>query len=145
MKSVIQRVSQASVTIDGNIAGRINQGLLVLVCAEATDTTATADRLLSKLLKLRIFSDEAGKMNRSIQDVEGGLLIVSQFTLAADVWSGNRPGFGGAAPPKMAEALYDYFVEAARKRHPIVETGSFGANMQVSLVNDGPVTIPIQL
>src|SRR3546814_13143446 len=91
MKSVIQRVSQASVSIDGNIAGRINQGLLVLICAETADTKASADRLLNKLLKLRIFSDRAGKMNRSVQDVEGGLLIVSQFTLAADVWSGNRP------------------------------------------------------
>src|SRR3546814_642577 len=145
MKSVIQRVSQASVSIDGNIAGRINQGLLVLICAETADTKASADRLLNKLLKLRIFSDRAGKMNRSVQDVEGGLLIVSQFTLAADVWSGNRPGFSGAAHPKTGEELYDYFVEEARKRHPIVETGTFGANMQVSLVNDGPVTIPIQL
>ncbi|AEC20794.1 hypothetical protein PT7_2254 [Pusillimonas sp. T7-7] len=145
MKTVIQRVSQASVCIDGHIAGRINQGLLVLICAEATDTETTSDRLLNKLLKLRIFSDEAGKMNRSVQDVEGGLLIVSQFTLAADVWSGNRPGFSSAADPKTGEKLYDYFVDTARKLHPIVETGSFGANMQVSLVNDGPVTIPIQL
>ncbi len=145
MKSVIQRVSQASVTIDGNITGRINQGLLVLICAETTDTKATANRLLNKLLKLRIFSDDAGKMNRSVQDVKGGLLIVSQFTLTADVWSGNRPGFSGAADPKTGEDLYNYFVEAARRCHPIVETGTFGANMQVSLVNDGPVTIPIQL
>ncbi|NYT85207.1 D-aminoacyl-tRNA deacylase [Pollutimonas harenae] len=145
MKTVIQRVSQASVSIDSHITGRIEQGLLVLVCAETADTQATADRILNKLLKLRIFSDDAGKMNRSIQDVKGGLLIVSQFTLAADVWSGNRPGFSGAADPKTGEDLYDYFVEAARKLHPIVETGTFGANMQVSLVNDGPVTISIQL
>ena len=145
MKAVVQRVSQASVTIDGRIAGSIDQGLLILICAEAGDTEAQADRLLTKLLKLRIFSDDAGKMNRSVQDVEGGLLIVSQFTLAADVWSGNRPGFSGAAEPKTGEQLYDYFVEAARKQHPIVETGSFGADMQISLINDGPVTIPIQL
>ena len=145
MKAVIQRVSQASVSIDDLIAGRIGKGLLVLICAETADTESTADRLLAKLLKLRIFSDAAGKMNHSIQDVEGGLLIVSQFTLAADVWSGNRPGFTGAADPKTGERLYDYFVQAARKLHPIVETGAFGANMQVNLVNDGPVTIPIQL
>src|SRR5690606_16857727 len=133
--------SQASVSINGTIAGHINQGLLVLVCAEPADTETTADRLLSKLLKLRIFSDDAGKMNRSVQDVEGGLLIVSQFTLAADVWSGNRPSFGAAADPQTGERLYNYFVSAARKLHSIVETGAFGANMQVSLVNDGPVTI----
>lgn len=145
MKAVIQRVSQASVTIDGQTHGSISQGLLVLLCAEASDTQATADRLLNKLLKLRIFSDENGKMNRSVQDVEGGLLIVSQFTLAADVWSGNRPGFSGAADPKTGEQLYDYFVQAARALHPVVETGIFGANMQISLINDGPVTIPIQL
>lgn len=145
MKAVVQRVSEASVTIDGRITGSIDQGLLILICAEAGDTEAQADRLLTKLLKLRIFSDDAGKMNRSVQDVEGGLLIVSQFTLAADVWSGNRPGFSGAADPETGERLYDYFVEAARKQHPIVETGSFGADMQISLINDGPVTIPIQL
>ncbi|MCC2596979.1 D-tyrosyl-tRNA(Tyr) deacylase [Pusillimonas sp. MFBS29] len=145
MKAVIQRVSQASVSIDGHVVGRIGNGLLVLICAEATDTESTSDRLLAKLLKLRIFSDEAGKMNRSIQDVEGGLLIVSQFTLAADVWSGNRPGFSGAADPETGERLYNHFVQAARKLHPIVETGVFGADMQVNLTNDGPVTIPIQL
>lgn len=145
MKAVVQRVSQASVTIDGHTTGRISQGLLVLICAEADDTEAKADRLLAKLLKLRIFSDDVGKMNRSVQDIEGGLLIVSQFTLAADVWSGNRPGFSGAADPETGERLYDYFVDAARTQHPTVETGMFGANMQISLINDGPVTIPIQL
>lgn len=145
MKAVIQRVSQASVTIEGRTTGSINQGLLVLICAEATDTEAQADRLISKVLKLRIFSDDAGKMNRSVQDIDGGLLIVSQFTLAADVWSGNRPGFSGAADPHKGEKLYNYFVDAARKQHTIVETGTFGADMQISLVNDGPVTIPIQL
>lgn len=145
MKAVVQRVSQASVTIDGHTTGRISQGLLVLICAEADDTEAKADRLLAKLLKLRIFSDDVGKMNRSVQDIEGGLLIVSQFTLVADVWSGNRPGFSGAADPETGERLYDYFVDAARTQHPTVETGMFGANMQISLINDGPVTIPIQL
>lgn len=145
MKAVIQRVSRASVTIDGKINGKINHGMVVLLCAEPGDTEAQADRLLSKLLKLRIFADEAGKMNRSVQDVQGGLLIVSQFTLAADVWSGNRPGFSNAADPETGERLYDYFVDAARRQHPVVETGAFGANMQIELVNDGPVTIPIQL
>lgn len=145
MKAVVQRVSQASVTIDGHTTGRISQGLLVLICAEADDTEAKADRLLAKLLKLRIFSDDVGKMNRSVQDIEGGLLIVSQFTLVADVWSGNRPGFSGAADPETGERLYDYFIDAARTQHPTVETGMFGANMQISLINDGPVTIPIQL
>src|SRR5690606_41233693 len=106
---------------------------------------SSAYSLLAKLLTLHFFSDEARKMNRSIQDVEGGLLIVSQFTLAADVWGGNRPGFTDAADPKTGERLYDYFVQAARKLQPIVETGVFGANMQVNLVNDCPVTIPIQL
>lgn len=145
MKAVIQRVSEASVTVEGKVTGRIGQGMLVLLCAEPEDTHATADRLLAKLLKLRIFSDSAGKMNLSVQDIQGGLLVVSQFTLAADVWSGNRPGFSNAADPETGERLYNYFVDAARRQHPVVETGVFGANMQVSLVNDGPVTIPVQL
>lgn len=145
MKTIIQRVSSASVSIDGNIHGRIDHGLLILICAQPQDTEAEADRLLNKLLKLRIFSDDAGKMNRSVQDVNGGLLIVSQFTLAADVWSGNRPGFSGAAGPKHAEKLYDYFIASARNAHPVVETGVFGADMKISLINDGPVTIPIEL
>lgn len=145
MKAVIQRVSEASVTVEGKVTGRIGQGMLVLLCAEPGDTRATADRLLAKLLKLRIFSDSAGKMNLSVQDIQGGLLVVSQFTLAADVWSGNRPGFSNAADPETGERLYNYFVDAARRQHPVVETGVFGANMQVSLVNDGPVTIPVQL
>lgn len=145
MKAVIQRVSEASVTVEGKVTGRIGQGMLVLLCAEPGDTHATADRLLAKLLKLRIFSDSAGKMNLSVQDIQGGLLVVSQFTLAADVWSGNRPGFSNAADPETGERLYNYFIDAARRQHPVVETGVFGANMQVSLVNDGPVTIPVQL
>ena len=145
MKAVIQRVRQASVSIDGKISGSIQQGLLVLLCAEKNDTSAQANKLLGKLLKLRIFSDDAGKMNLSVQDINGGLLIVSQFTLAADVWSGNRPSFGAAADPVTGKALYDQFIAAAQAAHPIVETGVFGADMQVSLINDGPVTIPIQL
>lgn len=145
MKAVIQRVSQASVAIGGDIAGSIGQGLVVLLCAERDDTPAQADKLLAKLLKLRIFSDDAGKLNLSLQDIGGGLLIVSQFTLAADVWSGNRPSFSAAADPDTGRRLYDYFVAAARRLHPIVATGVFAADMQVSLVNDGPVTIPVQV
>src|SRR5690606_6185936 len=145
MKAVIQRVRQASVTIEGDIVSSINQGFLVLLCAEKDDTPSQADKLLAKLLKLRVFSDDAGKLNRSIQDICGGLLIVSQFTLAADVWSGNRPSFSKAADQATGRALYDYFVNAARSQHPVVECGVFGADMQVALVNDGPVTIPIQV
>jgi D-aminoacyl-tRNA deacylase len=115
------------------------------VCAERGDTENHADRLLAKLLKLRIFSDDAGKMNRSVQDVGGGLLIVSQFTLAADTSSGNRPGFSGAAAPDEGKRLYDYLVEQARAQHPTVQTGQFAADMQVHLVNDGPVTIPLRI
>lgn len=144
MKAVIQRVSRASVTVDGEVVGAIGCGLLVLLCAEQGDTEARADRLLAKLLKLRIFADEAGKMNRSVQDVAGGLLIVSQFTLAADVWSGNRPSFKGAAAPAEGRRLYDHFVAAARRAHPEVGSGVFGADMKVSLLNDGPVTLPVQ-
>ena len=113
------------------------------MCAEKGDTEAQADKLLAKLLKLRIFSDEQGKMNRSVQDVGGGLLIVSQFTLAADASSGNRPGFSGAAAPEDGRRLYDHFVQQARAAHPVVHTGQFAADMQVHLVNDGPVTIPL--
>ncbi len=145
MIALLQRVSQARVDIAGQTVGAIAHGLLVLVCAEPDDTEAVGQKLLSKILKLRIFSDEAGKMNRSVQDVGGGLLIVSQFTLAADTRSGNRPGFTGAAAPALGEALYDRFVALAREQHPQVATGRFGADMQVHLVNDGPVTIPIAI
>ena len=144
MKAVLQRVAQARVVIDGEIAGQIGQGLLVLLCAEQGDSEAQADKLLAKLLKLRVFSDDAGKMNRSVQDVAGGLLIVSQFTLAADVSGGNRPSFTAAAPPELGRKLYDFFVSQAQAAHPLVQTGRFGADMQVHLVNDGPVTIPLQ-
>ena len=145
MIAVLQRVSEARVDIAGETVGRIGPGLLVLVCAEPDDTEAVGEKLLAKILKLRIFSDEQGKMNRSVQDVAGGLLIVSQFTLAADTKSGNRPGFTGAAPPALGEALYDQFVARAREQHPLVQTGRFGADMQVHLVNDGPVTIPLRM
>jgi len=143
--ALLQRVNQARVDIAGQTVGAIGAGLLVLVCAEPTDTEAVGLKLLNKVLKLRIFADEAGKMNRSLQDVGGGLLIVSQFTLAADVSGGNRPGFTNAAPPAQGEALYDAFVAAARAAHPVVATGRFGADMQVHLVNDGPVTIPMRM
>lgn len=143
MLALLQRVKEARVEIDGNTVGQIDAGLLILVCAERGDTPAVADKLLTKLLKLRIFSDDAGKMNRSVQDVNGGLLIVSQFTLAADTSGGNRPSFGNAAPPDEGRRLYDDFVARARVAHPVVQTGQFGADMQVHLVNDGPVTIPL--
>lgn len=145
MISVIQRVSQARVVVGGEVVGQISAGLLVLLCAERGDADAQADKLLAKILKLRIFADEAGKMNRSVQDIGGGLLIVSQFTLAADVSGGNRPSFTGAAAPDEGRRLYDYFVGQARLAHPKVETGQFAADMQVHLVNDGPVTIPLRI
>ncbi|MBI3533586.1 MAG: D-tyrosyl-tRNA(Tyr) deacylase [Burkholderiales bacterium] len=143
MLALLQRVKEARVEIDGHTVGQIDAGLLILVCAERGDTETQAERLLAKILKLRIFSDDAGKMNRSVQDVNGGLLIVSQFTLAADTSGGNRPSFGNAAPPDEGRRLYDDFVARARAAHPVVQTGQFGADMQVRLVNDGPVTIPL--
>ena len=145
MMSVIQRVKQARVEVDGRMTGQIEQGLLALVCAERGDTEVEADKLLAKMLKLRIFSDEAGKMNKSVQDVGGGLLIVSQFTLAADTKGGNRPSFTAAATPDEGRRLYNYFVDKARAAHPVVQTGEFAADMQVHLVNDGPVTIPLRI
>ena len=145
MITVLQRVSEASVRVEGEVIGRIGQGLLVLLCAEQGDTDALADRLLAKILKLRIFADEAGKMNRSVQDVAGGLLVVSQFTLAADVSGGNRPSFTQAASPDEGRRLYEHFVAQARAVHPVIQTGRFAADMQVALVNDGPVTIPIRM
>lgn len=145
MKALLQRVREARVVVEGQVVGQIGVGLLVLVCAEPEDSEAVGERLLAKILKLRIFSDEAGKMNRSVQDVGGGLLLVSQFTLAADVRGGNRPSFTAAAPPDLGRRLYDAFVAQARAQHPQVQTGVFGADMQVHLVNDGPVTIPIEM
>jgi D-aminoacyl-tRNA deacylase len=145
MLAVLQRVQRARVDVAAQTIGSIEQGLLVLLCAERGDTDARANQLLAKILKLRIFSDEVGKMNLSVQDVGGGLLIVSQFTLAADVSRGNRPSFTKAAPPDEGRRLYDYFVQQAKLVNPMVQTGQFGADMQVHLVNDGPVTIPISL
>ena len=143
MIALIQRVSQAQVVVDGTTTGEIGAGLLVLICAERGDSEAQADKLLGKILRLRIFSDEAGRMNRSVQDTGGGLLLVSQFTLAADTSGGNRPSFTNAAAPEDGRRLYDYFVAQARAAHPVVQTGEFAAHMQVHLVNDGPVTIPL--
>jgi D-aminoacyl-tRNA deacylase len=178
MKALLQRVLEAHVAIAGQTVGAIGPGLLVLLCAERGDSEAQADKLLAKILKLRIFSDRPGagppqarpapsggsvlhevksvganrpgKMNRSVQDLDGqgssgGMLIVSQFTLAADVSGGNRPSFTGAAPPDVGRRLYDYFVAQARAAHPQVQTGQFAADMQIHLVNDGPVTIPLRI
>ena len=145
MIAVLQRVREASVRVDGEVIGQIGAGLLVLLCAEKGDTEAVADKMLAKMLKLRIFGDGAGKMNLSVQDVAGGLLVVSQFTLAADVSSGTRPGFSGAAAPDDARSLYDHFVAQAQKDHPVVQTGRFAADMKVALINDGPITIPMRM
>jgi D-tyrosyl-tRNA(Tyr) deacylase len=143
--ALLQRVAQACVEVDGEVVGRIGHGLLMLVCAEPADTEVVAAKLVDKVLKLRVFSDDDGKMNRSLQDVQGGLLIVSQFTLAADTRSGNRPGFSGAAPPALGRSLYEAVLRLARERHAAVQSGRFGADMQVHLINDGPVTIPLRL
>lgn len=140
MIGLLQRVSEAAVRVDGQTVGAIGPGLLVLLCAEKGDTEREADLLLTKLLGYRVFSDEAGKMNRSVSDTSGGLLLVPQFTLAADTRSGTRPSFSPAAAPEDGRRLFDYAVRQARERHGIVETGVFGADMKVSLINDGPVT-----
>ena len=145
MIALAQRVLEARVDVAGQTVGQIGPGLLVLVCAEPADTEAQAAKLVDKLLKLHIFGDAAGKMNRSLVDVAGGLLIVSQFTLAADVSAGNRPSFTGAAGPALGRALYETVLRLARERHAPVAAGEFGAHMQVHLVNDGPVTIPLRI
>jgi D-tyrosyl-tRNA(Tyr) deacylase len=145
MIAIAQRVSQAAVEVAGETIGSIGAGLLVLVCAEPADTQLQVSKLVDKLLRLRIFTDSAGKMNLSVVDVHGGLLLVSQFTLAADVSSGNRPSFTAAAPAEQGRRLYDAMLRMARERHPEVAAGQFGAQMQVSLVNDGPVTIPLRI
>jgi len=145
MKAVLQRVSEARVVVDGQTVGEIAQGLMVLLCAEKGDTEATGQKMLDKILKLRVFYDDAGKMNHSVADVQGSLLIVSQFTLAADTSSGTRPSFTSAAPADEGRRLYDAFVAQAKARHAQVQTGVFGADMKVHLVNDGPVTIPITI
>lgn len=145
MIALVQRVRSASVEVAGREVGSIGPGLLVFVCAEPLDTEANAAKLVAKLLKLRVFADDAGKMNRSVQDVAGGLLIVSQFTLAADTSCGNRPSFTGAASPQQGRALYEHVLALACAAHPNVAAGEFGAEMQVQLVNDGPVTIPLRV
>ena len=141
MRALLQRVTQASVTVDAQVIGQIDAGLLILVCAMPEDTDATAQALALKISKLRIFEDDAGKMNLSLAQTGGGALVVSQFTLAADTSRGTRPGFSYAAKPDVAEALYEEFAEALRRLDVPVEMGRFGADMSVGLVNDGPVTI----
>ena len=145
MIALLQRVREARVEVAGEVTGAIGPGLLMLVCAEPADDEAVAGRLVAKVLKLRVFADDAGKMNRSLVDVGGGLLVVSQFTLAADTSGGNRPSFTGAAPPTQGRALYEAVLRQARAQHAPVAAGVFGADMQVHLVNDGPVTIPLRL
>lgn len=140
MRAVLQRVSRASVTVEGRITGEIGPGLMILICAMEGDTDAKADQLAAKIAKMRIFKDEAGKMNLSIRDIGGSALVVSQFTLAADL-RGNRPGFSTAAKPDEGKRLYDYFSDRLRGEGVPVENGIFGADMDVSLNNDGPVTI----
>lgn len=144
MKTVIQRVSQASVAVNGEIRGSIGMGYLVLLGIAAEDTKETVERVVKKLLALRIFADENDKTNLSIRDVGGSLLVVSQFTLCADTRHGNRPSFTTAAPPALAEELYKYFIDLCRREIPQVEHGIFGAHMEVSLVNDGPFTILLE-
>jgi D-aminoacyl-tRNA deacylase len=141
VRALIQRVSEAAVRVDGAVLGEVGPGLLILVCAMQGDTEANADALAAKIGKLRIFKDEAGKMNRSLIDTGGAALVVSQFTLAADTSRGNRPGFSPAAAPDEGERLYEYFAGQMRAQGGEVAQGRFGADMQVSLVNDGPVTI----
>ena len=149
MIALLQRVRSARVEVDGVVVGAIDQGLLMFVCAEPADTVQHAQRLIDKVLKLRIFNDAIGKMNLNLQTLRnglgGGLLVVSQFTLAADTTRGNRPGFGGAAPAAPGRMLYEALLQMAHERHPVVQAGVFGADMQVHLVNDGPVTIPLQV
>ena len=144
MRALIQRVSRASVTVDGQTVGAIDHGLLTLIGVQKGDDTTRADKLLHKLLHYRVFGDEAGKMNRDLQQVDGGLLLVSQFTLAADTGKGLRPSFSSAAPPDEGRQLFDYLLGEARQAWPRVASGEFGAAMQVALVNDGPVTFLLE-
>lgn len=144
MKGLLQRVSQARVEVAGEVVGAVDHGLLVLVGVEPQDNRASADRLLHKLLNYRVFADAEGRMNCSVQDVAGGLLLVSQFTLAADTRKGLRPGFSTAAPPQQAEELFDYLLAQAQQAWPRVASGRFGADMQVHLTNDGPVTLLLE-
>ena len=145
MKLVIQRVTEASVTVENTIVGEIGRGYLVLLGVGEEDTEETAKKLADKLVRLRIFSDEDGKTNLSLGDVNGEVLVISQFTLYADCRKGTRPGFSLAAPPDMAEKLYEYFISICEPHFKSVQHGSFGADMQVSLVNDGPFTIMLEI
>ncbi len=145
MKGLIQRVKHASVVVDGETVGEIGPGILLLLGVEKGDDLSLADKLLDKVLKYRIFSNEQGRMNLGLKDVGGGLLIVSQFTLVADTRKGLRPGFSSGAPPEQGERLYNYFVEQAQELHQEVATGRFGADMKVSLLNDGPVTFMLEV
>ena len=145
MKGLIQRVKHASVVVDGETVGEIGPGILLLLGVEKGDDPALADKLLDKVLKYRIFSDDQGKMNLGLKEVGGGLLIVSQFTLVADTRKGLRPSFSSGASPEQGEKLYNYFVEQAEIQHPDVATGRFGADMKVSLLNDGPVTFMLEV
>lgn len=145
MLGLIQRVKHASVSVDEKIVGEIQQGILLLLGIQKNDTRETADKLIDKVLAYRIFADADNKMNCNVQQIEGGVLVVSQFTLAADTRKGLRPSFSSAAPPAMAEELYDYFVMQMRSKHPQVATGIFAADMQVSLTNDGPVTFMLEM
>lgn len=144
MKFVIQRVTQASVTVDKNTVGKINKGFLVLIGVGQEDTKEEADKLIKKMIQLRIFEDENGKTNLSLKDVNGELLLVSQFTLYADCKKGNRPSFTNAAKPELAEELYEYIIKECKKQIPVVEKGIFGANMNVELSNDGPFTVILE-
>ena len=145
MIGLLQRVSQAEVRVEDRLTGAIGTGLLVLVGVERGDAEAQADRLLERLLTYRVFPDEDGRMNRSLQDIKGGLLLVSQFTLAADTKKGTRPGFSPAAEPEEGRRLFEYLVQRARLQHTVVQTGEFGAHMRVQLTNDGPVTFWLQV
>jgi D-aminoacyl-tRNA deacylase len=145
MIGLLQRVTHAEVRVDTRVVGSIDAGLMVLVAVERGDTQQQADRLLERLLTYRVFGDAEGRMNRSLQDIGGGLLLVSQFTLAADTRKGTRPGFSPAADPQEGTRMFEYLVARARERHAIVETGEFGAHMQVTLTNDGPVTFWLQV
>lgn len=144
MKGLLQRVTQARVEVDGEVVGAIEQGLLVLVGIEPQDNAASADKMLHKLLNYRVFADAQQRMNCSVQDVAGGLLLVSQFTLAADTGKGLRPGFSTAAAPAQAEQLFTYLLNQAQQAWPRVASGRFGADMQVHLINDGPVTLLLE-
>lgn len=145
MIALLQRVNEASVVVDGKTIGEIGQGILVFIGVEKNDTSDHVTRLLNKILGYRIFADEQDKMNMNVKDIQGGLLMVPQFTLAADTQKGTRPSFSSAAPPDIGQALFNEFVEEAKRQYSIIATGRFGADMKVSLINDGPVTFWLQV